>query len=97
MFIYMAIKSAEIINGARAELVDRQILHQDYKYIAGNCDLFARVSNWLESVKDYLCNLNALSPKSTLKCQDHCKVSGNVSSDLKLNYIKSIYNTKLLY
>jgi len=46
---------------------------------------FTKVNNWLGSVKDYLRKLNdlSLSPKSMIKCQIDCKVSGNVSSGIK--------------
>lgn len=51
-----------------------------------------KVNNWLESVKDYLCNLSVLSLKSTFERQIHCKVLGNASSDLKFERVD---NTKI--
>lgn len=59
-----------------------------------------KVSNWLESVKDCLCNLNVLSLKSTFEHQSHGKVLENASSDLKFervgnSKIKLMCETKL--
>ncbi|XP_029345817.1 NFX1-type zinc finger-containing protein 1 [Acyrthosiphon pisum] len=51
-------------------------------YMAGDLKLLARASKLWNSIKTYLCSLNALGPKLLLKCQIHNKVIGSASSGL---------------
>ncbi|XP_060875365.1 NFX1-type zinc finger-containing protein 1-like [Metopolophium dirhodum] len=51
-------------------------------YMAGDLKLLARASKLWNSIKKYLCSLNALGPKLLLKCQIHNKVIGSASSGL---------------